>query len=577
LKWNKIIVNLFFILTLYLNATSALDNYEYDENNTSITPITSTNKNYFEKYDVQEELINTKIKNSRINIFLPLTSYIYISKLINGTLLRSSQNTQGWEFMMAVSSTKVDPLTYDFFLRKGAKFQDGTSFNANSVIENFIYFKKSPYVYSDFHKRVKGVEKISDYHIRFHLIKPYGMLYHDLTTINLYSSKYLSKYGWSAGVGADSLANSMAEPGPYGLGPYILIEGFATGQKQTPIIQLKANPFYYEEGLPYIENITVYTELATKEMLQMALEKERLDITPIPFNKKIETVLSPYSRLYIKPSTNVIINSFNLLKPNGKLKDQKIRIALNKALDQTNLLNFLYKKEGVISPTETSANFLAIKPIIKSLHTWNEIYHENNETPEQLKEILNGLHLKVITIDHYMFLWKGIEHQLKQYGVTLEIKSTADESEVIDQLLKNRKIPQEWDILTTGNDDWFSKNPWSSIFMYDLSNDWCSLEKDDYLQNLIQHLFDYDFNSVEFNDQVSKIVHHVHEKAYMLFIPSPNVVLAVNKEVFFEPSSILLMPLWKAKITRFHWSVRGNTPYPDEHKRPMYPLKFDLD
>ena len=91
-------------------------------------------------------------------------------------------------------------------------------------------------------------------------------------------------------------------------------------------------------------------------------------------------------------------------------------------------------------------------------------------------------------------------------------------------------------------------------------------------------LFDVEFQSKAFDAIVQKIVQRAYEEAYMLFVPSPNIVLAVNKEIFYEPSSVLLMPLWKAKLTRFHWSIRDpNTSYPKERELPMSPLRFNYD
>ena len=501
--------------------------------------------------------------------------YLYVSKLVNGTLVRSSGNREGWEYMMATSYTKIDELTYEFSLRKGVLFQDGTPFNADSVVENFAYFMQDPVVYSDIHKRLRGVSKVDEHTIRIHLHKPYGLLFSDLTSINLYTSAYLKRYGWSTKEG--STCNSMQAPGPYGLGPYILKQGYATGRFQTPILELKANPNYYEVGLPYIENITIYTELTSKQSVSMALEEERLDITPIPFNKKVETVLSKYARLYTKPSTHSISIYFNLLKPNSKLKDQNIRIALNKALNQANLLNFVYKKEGELAPTEASVNYRSVKRATEHLQTWGERARQNPEEEKELKKILNGLELDVITMDRFMFLWRGIEHQLKQYGVTLRYTTTPNEKEIYEQLLTNRASPKTWDILTWGNDDWSSNNPWTAFFAYRISDKWSAIDKDDVMQEYIERFFDLEFQSEAFDEVVSKIVKRAYEKAYMLFVPSPNIVLAVNKEVRYEPSSVLMMPLWKAKLTKYHWSIRNNTQYPKEREAPMLPLRFDYD
>lgn len=530
---------------------------------------------YYRSDDTASMLINERVSSSHIKVFLPTMPYLYVSKLVNGTLVRSSGNRQGWEYMMATSYTKIDDLTYEFSLRKGVLFQDGTPFNADSVVENFDYFMKDPVVYSDIHKRLKSVTKVDEHTIRIHLHKPYGLLFSDLTSINLYTSAYLKRYGWSTKEG--STCNSMQAPGPYGLGPYILKQGYATGRFQTPILELKANPNYYEVGLPYIENITIYTELTSQQSVSMALEEESLDITPIPFNKKVETVLSTYARLYTKPSTHSISIYFNLLKPNSKLKDQNIRIALNKALNQANLLNFVYKKEGELAPTEASVNYRSVKRATEHLQTWGERARQNPEEEKELKKILNGLELDVITMDRFMFLWRGIEHQLKKYGVTLRYTTTPNEKEIYEQLLTNRASPKTWDILTWGNDDWSSNNPWTAFFAYRISDKWSAIDKDDVMQEYIERFFDVEFQSEAFDEVVSKIVKRAYEKAYMLFVPSPNIVLAVNKEVRYEPSSVLMMPLWKAKLTKYHWSIRNNASYPKEREAPMLPLRFDYD
>ncbi len=530
---------------------------------------------YYRSDDTASILINERVSGSHIRVFLPTMPYLYVSKLVNGTLLRSSGNRQGWEYMMATSYTKIDELTYEFSLRKGVLFQDGTPFNADSVVENFKYFLKEPVVYSDIHKRLRSVTKVSDDKIRIHLYKPYGLLFSDLTSITLYTSSYLKRYGWSTG--EDSTCNSMQAPGPFGLGPYILEKGFATGRFQTPILELKANPHYYEAGLPYIENVTIFTELTSKEAVHMALENESLDITPIPFNKKVETVLSKYARLYTKPSTHNISIYFNLLKPNSKLQDKKIRIALNKAINQSNLLNFVYKKEGKLAPTEVSVNYYSVKLATQGLQTWGETLHHSEAQEKELKAILNGLELDVITMDRFMFLWHGIEHQLKKYGVKLHYTITPNEKEIYTQLLTNRASPKKWDILTWGNDDWSSNNPWTAFFAYRISDKWSAIDKDDVMQEYIEQFFDTEFQSKAFDDIVAKIVKRAYEQAYMLFVPSPNIVLAVNKEVHYEPSSVLIMPLWRAKLTKYHWSIRGNKAYPKEREAPMLPLRFNYD
>lgn len=516
--------------------------------------------------DISKDLLHVKTPNSHIKVFLPSIPYTYISKLINGTLFRIRDNAQGWEYMMASSYEKIDDLTYDIVLRKNVKFQDGTSFDANSVVDNINAFIKHPFTYTDIHNRLKGIKKLSSHKVRFFLHKPYGMFIRDLARVNLYTKAYLDKFSWQG----DATGDNTKNPGRYGLGPYILTKGYATGRKQTPIVTLKANPYYYEQGLPYIENITIYTQLGIDEAFKMAALKGELDITPVPFDKKAEVVHSKYTKLVIAPSTHNISIYFNLLKKDSILKDQNIRVALNKAINQEKLLHFVYKNEGQMTPTTASANYPIVKDIIENMS-----YHGKNLTAqekEEIAKILDGLTLHVTTQDRFMFLWKGIEYQLKKYGVKLIFHTTTSEKDIYEALLTNKQTPKNWDILTWGNDDWYGNHPWTAFFSYRTSSHWSAIDKDDVLQQHIENLFSSKYASNEFEKSVENIIKRVYTKAYMLFVPSTNIVLAVNKEVDFTPSSIAIMPLWKTKLTKYHWSIREN--YPQKREAPMYPKRI---
>ncbi len=65
-----------------------------------------------------------------------------------------------------------------------------------------------------------------------------------------------------------------------------------------------------------------------------------------------------------------------------------------------------------------------------------------------------------------MFLWKGIEYQLKEYGVKLNYIITNSEKDIYEQLLNTRdsKNTKSWDLLIWGDDDWYYQNPWTVFF-----------------------------------------------------------------------------------------------------------------
>lgn len=496
--------------------------------------------------------LHVKDPRSHINVFLPAMPYVSVARLINEGLVRLADNEQGWEYSLATQCLKKTAVVYECDLRQGVTFQDGTAFNADSVVNNFRYFMAQPINYTDIKNRLKSVTKRSNYTIRIELYKPYGMLFRDLARINFYTEAYLKKFAWRG----SATGPNIEEAGPYGLGPYVLVEGVITGRKQTPKVLLKANPHYWEKGYPKIETITLYTQLESEEAFKMMTEYEgKLDFMPIPFNKKIETMLSSYSKLVMTPSSNNFTLYFNLIKKDSPVFDKKVRQALNCALNQENLLTFTYKQEGLLNHEALQSNECPL-------------------TPKEITEALHNKHFKVVTQDALLFLWKGIEYQLSHYNVSLHYTITPDEKMVYDFLLSNNENVQDWDILSQNTVDWYGKHPWLTFFNYQEGNPWSFVRDDAIMQSFISDFFGCEQNTPEFDTLSENIRKRAKEEAYMLFVPTPHAVFAMNKELIFEPLGIGMQPFWKANITDQHWSVRGDLPYPKALQIPILPKRI---
>lgn len=500
---------------------------------------------------------------SHIKVFLPSIPYSYISKNTNAGLIRSFDNQRGWKYDLAKSHERLDDYTYVFEIRKNLHFQDGSLFTIDSVIKNLEYFKKYPFLYTNIDKVSFRVEKVSEYKVKIILEKKYEMLLTDLARVYFYTDEYLEKFQ-PKGAQTGS-ANKAA--GAFGMGPYILKSGYAIGAKQTPKLELVANPYYWDKRYPKIQKVTVFTQLNTKEALDEVTNYEgKLDITPIAFNKKIDVLLSKYAKLVIKESTNTFLIFFNLINGNKKLQNKEVRIALNEALNQENLLNFVYKKEGKVSPFSTSVNYDIVKKIASK-----NIFNDNTLRENRKKELLKGLELNVFTQDRFMFLWKGIEFQLKKYGVKLNYTITNSERDIYGQLLTTRshRNSKKWDMLIWGDDDWYYQNPWTVFFVYESGSPWSTINNDTILDGYIQQFFETKVDSPEYEKVVANILNRARQEAYTLRVPSPNKVIAVNKEVIYKPYEGGMIPLWKIELTQDHWSLRGKKAYAKELQDPI--------
>jgi peptide/nickel transport system substrate-binding protein len=508
------------------------------------------------------------VKGSHVKVFIPSLPYLYTSHSINAALIKPSDNAQGWEYDMSVSHRQLDETTYEFKLREGVRFQDGTPFDADAVVRNMDAFKAAPVKYSKIDEVFDRAEKIDDFTVRFHLTEKYGCFMNDLIWMQFYTDKYLAKNGWN---GKPTCPN-LSEPGPYGLGPYVLMEGHIEGDSQTPVAVLKANPFYWNKEYPKVETITVYTELDSKQAKDDVLYREgKVDIAFIPPEYKVETILAPFSKLVCSPSTDNIAIHLNLINGHPRLREREVRVALNQALHQQHLLHFVFDGEGILSPTQASPYFPGVCEVAKTLRPYSEVKDPESPTKRrELRTILNGLKLKVLTQDRFLALWRGIETHLRQVGVTLDIVVTPSEKEIFGPLLKTNAGENEvsWDLLVWGNDDWFFNHPFTAFFVYRTDNVWSTIYPDPIMDGYIGEMFRASVNDPEFVEISRKIMQRAYDEAYMLFVPTPNKVFAVNKEVVFQPYKMACIPLWKIQVTNQHWSLRQGS-YPTELTKPV--------
>ena len=483
-------------------------------------------------------------------------------------MIRSYDNPQTWVYDLAKSHERVDELTYLFELRKNLKFQNGDDFTMDDVIYNLNYFKKHPFLYTNIDKINFEVIKIDEYKFKIVLKEKYEMFLTDLARVYFYTKEYLDKY---KPIGAETgTANKTA--GAFGLGPYILKEGFALGEEQTEKLELVANPYYWNKEYPKIQSITVYTQLDVNEAIKDITSKEgKLDLMPIPFNKKLDIILSDYAKLIVSKSTDNFVIFFNLINGNKNLQNKEIRQALNQALNQENLLNFVYKKEGKISPFASSINYSIVEKIANKYK-----FEERKMSEEEIFTLLNGLKLNIFTQDRFMFLLKGIEFQLKKYGVVFNYTVTNSEKDIYKQLLSTNthKNTQNWDLLVWGDDDWYYQNPWTVFFIYEEGGAWSTIGKDDLMQKYIKEYFISKIGTQEYEEVTKNILFRAKEMAYTLRVPSLNKVIAVNKELLYIPYEGGIIPLWEIEITNNHWSIRENKEYDEHSKKSMKALRI---
>jgi len=518
-------------------------------------------------------------QGSHIKVFLPYLPYLAISHSVNAGLVRPANNERGWDYDMAVAHTRINDYTYEFELRRGVKFQDGSAFDADAVLLNLAYFKKKPYTFTAIDRVYDKAEKVSKYKVRIYLKEKYGLFLYDAMWIHFYTKAYLEKYGWNG----KPTAPNLAAPGPYALGPYILQKGYVEGDRNSHVVELVANSNYWNPSFPKVERITLYLDLKTDVAVSELLEQEgKIDVMPIPFSYELPTVLSDYAKLMRSPSTNNYSVHINMVNGNALLKEREVREAINKAIDQESLLMLSMNGEGENSPTMVSPNFYGIRQASRHLQPHSTI--ESPLLPAVRQELINTikkyqvkygmnpkqkLKLKFLVQDSFLFLVKDIKYFLDLIHIDLELEIVEEERNIFDQLLKTRDGLNniQYDFLIWGNYDWI-RHPWSALFVYRPSSVWSTIGHDDVLDNYVSLLFQTAIEEAEYIPLLKSIIEYVYQQSYMLFLPSPNKVLALNKEVFYQPRPSAFIPLWEIEVSDNHWSLRKGE-YPTALKAPV--------
>ena len=157
---------------------------------------------------------------------------------IFSSLVGSDENQQHYPDL-AVSWKPINDTTWEFKLRKGVKWHDGSSFTADDVIFTVERAQNVPNSPSSFVTYLKGknFEKVDSHTIHIKTEKPYPLMPNDMTTVKIISSK--------AGKGA-STEDYNSGKATIGTGPYKFVE-WVPGDR----IVLEANPNYFGDKAQY--------------------------------------------------------------------------------------------------------------------------------------------------------------------------------------------------------------------------------------------------------------------------------------------------------------------------------------
>ena len=235
---------------------------------------------------------------------------------------------------LAQSVTGNDALTvWTLKLRPGITFHDGTPLNAAAIKTVFdTYIKAADSNLAASVKNVSSVDAADETTVVYNLAQP-DAAFPDLLA---------GAVGWPFSPTAAAAAGADAGSKPVGTGPFM----FDSWQRDSQLV-VKANPNYWQEGLPYLDEI-VFKPIPDEDTRIASLSSGDIDVlqslrqSAITKVRKLDGIDS-YE--YLGNNSGSAI--FNTKKP--PLDDVRVRRAMALALDQEQLVDVLGGK-GITPP-----------------------------------------------------------------------------------------------------------------------------------------------------------------------------------------------------------------------------------
>ncbi len=268
---------------------------------------------------------------------------------------------------LAVSWKPIDDTTWEFKLRKGVKFHDGSPFTADDVV---FTFQRAPDVEgspSSFGTYLKGktITRIDDYTVQIKTERPYPLMPNDMSTFSIVSRKY--------GEGATT-ADYNSGKATIGTGAYKFVE-YVPGDR----IVLERNENYWGDK-PEWTKVTLKPIKSgpSRVAALLAGDVDLIEQTPTPDIERLKK--DPNLTLSQGISNRVIYlhldhdrdNSPFVKAKDGSdiqnpLKDQRVRLAISQAINRDAIVSRVMEgiaiKAGQLLPEGFFGRSPNLKPV----------------------------------------------------------------------------------------------------------------------------------------------------------------------------------------------------------------------
>ncbi|MES2070185.1 MAG: ABC transporter substrate-binding protein [Pseudomonadota bacterium] len=269
---------------------------------------------------------------------------------------------------LAESWKAVDELTWEFKLRKGVKFHDGSEFTAEDVaysLDRPAAIANSPGPFTLYTKMITEKIIVDKYTIRLKTASPYALMVNDLSNIFIISRKA------TAGLTTEDF---NAGKGVVGTGPYKFVQW-----KRGDRIELVRNDGYWGKR-PLWDKVSLRMLTTPSARVAALLAGDVQVIEGVPPADMAQLKANPDIRLFSTVSNRLIFleadqyrdKSPYVTDKSGKpldknpLKDRRVRLAISKAINRAAIVDRVMEGNAIATGQLLPEGYFGTLPSLKA-------------------------------------------------------------------------------------------------------------------------------------------------------------------------------------------------------------------
>jgi peptide/nickel transport system substrate-binding protein len=239
---------------------------------------------------------------------------------------------------LATKWTYISPTQVRFDLRKGVKFQDGTSFTADDVIFSFGRIKQPQGTMQIYVTGISEIKKIDDLTVDLILSSPQPILLRNIIDFRIMSKAWSEKNRSANVQDYKAKEENFASRNVMGTGAYSIL----SWQPEQRIMMAR-NEAWWDKNTGNIKQV-VYTPIKSESTRVAALLSGDVDmLTDVPTqdverlrsDKNLKVVDGPEVRtIFLAPDVGSNELKYSSVKGKNPFKDKRVREALSIAIDR---------------------------------------------------------------------------------------------------------------------------------------------------------------------------------------------------------------------------------------------------